>query len=140
MNPDFESEMKEIPAFLYQTAGLDVSAGISYCGDAEDYLFAVKAFQERVEENAAEIEKYRLAGDMNNMAVKVHGVKSTSRAIGALELGDLAERIEKAGKEDRDIPDTDIDKFLIMCTRYAGQSLISITINSPLSFPRNHLL
>lgn len=117
--------MKEIPASLYQITGLDVSAGISYCGDAEDYLFAVKAFQERVAENAAEIEKYRLAGDIANMAVKVHGVKSTARAIGALELGDLAEMIEKAGKEDRDIPDADIEKFL-SDYRELGKALSSV--------------
>lgn|GEM_PF-2616359 len=117
--------MKEIPASLYRIAGLDVDAGIRYCGDADDYLFAVKAFSERVEENATLIGKYLLDGDTANMTVKVHGVKSTARAIGALELGDLAERIEKAGKEDRDIPDADIEKFL-SDYRELGKALSSV--------------
>ncbi len=104
---------EDIPDFLYHIDGLDVAAGLKYCGDAEDYLFALKAFQERVAENAAVIEDYRLKKDIKNMTVKVHGVKSTSRAIGALELGDLAEKIENAGNEkDPDISDNDIERFL----------------------------
>ena len=34
---------------------------------------------------------------IKNTTIKVHGLKSSSRAIGALELGNLAEKLEKAG-------------------------------------------
>ena len=36
--------------------------------------------------------------DISNTTVKVHALKSTSRAIGAEELGSLAEKLELAGK------------------------------------------
>ncbi len=108
-----ECRDEDIPVFLYDIAGLDVAAGLRYCGDAEDYLIALRAFQERAGENAAEIENYWRKQDIRNVTVKVHGVKSTSRAIGALELGALAEKIEKAGNEDDPIiSNGDIERFL----------------------------
>ena len=46
-----------------------------------------------------------------NTTIKVHALKSTSRVIGALELGEFAARLEKAGDTgdaetlDRELPD-----------------------------------
>ncbi len=103
----------EIPSFLYQVSGIDVAAGLDYCGDAEDYLIALIAFQERVVENAALIEEYWRKQDIRNVTVKIHGVKSTSRAIGALSLGELAAKLEKAGNEEAPaISGEEIDRFL----------------------------
>ena len=38
------------------------------------------------------------AKDFDTYAIKTHSLKSTSRQIGAMELGDYAEKLEKAGK------------------------------------------
>ena len=35
--------------------------------------------------------------DLENYTIKVHALKSSSRQIGAMELGDKAEALEKAG-------------------------------------------
>ncbi len=116
----------EIPSFLYQVSGIDVAAGLDYCGDAEDYLIALIAFQERVVENAALIEEYWRKQDMKNVTVKIHGVKSTSRAIGALSLGELAATLEKAGHAaDSAISDEEIDLFLREY-RALGQALLPL--------------
>ena len=106
-------ERAGIPEFLYNVNGLDVDAGIRYCGDEEEYIFALKTYQERVRENAETIEEYWLKEDIRNMTVKIHGVKSTSRAVGALSMGNLAEYLEKAGnEEDRDTLGKNIYRFL----------------------------
>ena len=90
----------ELPAFLYKLKELDLDSGLTYCGDAEDYLMALQMYLKSAEKKAEEIEKYWAARDIKNTTVKVHGLKSSSRAIGALELGEFAARLEQAGKSD----------------------------------------
>ena len=111
-----ETEDNTLPAFLYDIKELDPDAGLSYCGDAEDYIMALTLYLGSAEEKAEEIEKYWAAGDIKNTTVKVHGLKSSSRAIGALELGEFAERLEKAGNSnDTEILDKELE---ILISRY----------------------
>ncbi len=66
------------------------------------------------EKKAEEIEKYRAAGDIKNVTIKVHALKSASRSIGALELGEFAERLEKAGDSgDQETLYQELDKLLL---------------------------
>ncbi len=88
---------RELPDFLYSLKEIDTESGLNYCGDAEDYLMALKMYLDSAESKAEEIEKYWAAGDIKNTTVKVHALKSASRSIGALELGDFAARLEQAG-------------------------------------------
>ena len=104
-----DSEDDALPAFLYDIKEIDPDSGLSYCGDVEDYLMTLQMYMESAEKKAEEIENYWTAGDIKNTTVKVHALKSASRAIGALELGEFAARLEKAGNSG----DTDtIDKEL----------------------------
>ena len=57
----------------------------------EDYFKAGK-------ENMSSIENAYVASDWHNYAIKTHSLKSTSRQIGAYDLGDIAEKLELAGK------------------------------------------
>ena len=102
-----------LPEFLYDISELDTEAGIKYCGDAEEYVFTLKAYQSSAEAKAAEIEKYMAAGDIKNTTIKVHALKSSSRAIGAAELGEFAARLEKAGNDgNSDILDKELDELI----------------------------
>jgi HPt (histidine-containing phosphotransfer) domain-containing protein len=67
-------------------------------------MTTLKMYLDTAEKNADEIEKFRIAGDIRNTTIKVHALKSTSRVIGALELGEFAAEMEKAG----DLGDTEI--------------------------------
>jgi signal transduction histidine kinase/DNA-binding response OmpR family regulator len=93
-----ETDDYELPAFLYDLKELDVDAGVKYCGDGEDYVLTLRTYHDSAEKKAEEIEKYWAEKDIKNTTVKVHALKSSSRAIGALELGDFAARLEEAGK------------------------------------------
>ena len=92
-----DTDDQALPDFLYGIKEIDIDAGLAYCGDAEDYIMALEMFLGSAEKKAEEIENYWAAGDIKNTTIKVHALKSASRAIGALELGEFAARLEKAG-------------------------------------------
>ena len=105
-----DNEDVMLPDFLYDIKEIDTNAGLNYCGDAEDYIMALEMYLSSAEQKAEEIEKYWTAGDIKNTTVKVHALKSASRAIGALELSEFAARLEQAGNNG----DTDtLDKELV---------------------------
>ncbi len=75
------------------------------CEKAIKGLGTVALFKKVVEDyyrngpDTLEVIKHALEEkDFDTYAIKTHSLKSTSRQIGATELGDYAERLEKAGK------------------------------------------
>ena len=82
-----EDEDQALPDFLYDIKEIDTDSGLNYCGDGESYVDALMMYMGSAEKKAEEIEKYRAAGDIKNVTIKVHALKSASRSIGALELG-----------------------------------------------------
>ncbi len=92
-------EDSALPDFLCHLDRIDVGAGLNHCGSSETYLTTLKTYLGTAAQNAADIENYWAAGDVRNTTVKVHALKSSSRVIGALELGEFAARLEKAGDE-----------------------------------------
>ncbi len=100
---DDEDDDYFIPDFIFKLDDLDVNSGLIHCGSREAYMVTLKMYLEAAAKNADDIEKYWSVKDIKNTTIKVHALKSTSRVIGALKLGDLAARLEKAG----DSGDTD---------------------------------
>ncbi|MBQ9459126.1 MAG: response regulator [Oscillospiraceae bacterium] len=88
----------ELPEALFRVDGLDVPAGIRYCGTTESYLETLAIYAKGAASTAEELESLRRAGDAAGLTVKVHALKSASRVIGAESLGALAEKLEAAGK------------------------------------------
>ena len=90
-----------LPAWLLSSKALgnvlDVKAGLTCCGSAEDYLAVLRVFQESAAQNADEIERLFQAKDWKNYTTKVHALKSSARIIGAAELSERAARLEDAG-------------------------------------------
>ena len=94
-----ETEKKiELPDWLQKIDELDINAGLKHCGDEDAYLDTLKIYGSYSATGADEIEKLWSVRDIANTTVKVHALKSTSRAIGAESLGSLAEKLEFAGK------------------------------------------
>lgn len=89
-----------LPDFIRNIKAIDVETGIKHCGSDKAYLIILKKFLDTAEKNADEIEAFWTAKDIKNTTIKVHALKSTSRIIGALELGDFAAKLEKAGDSD----------------------------------------
>lgn len=94
---DDEEDDYFIPDFIFKIDALDVNSGLIHCGSREAYMATLKMYFEAAPRNAEEIERYWSVRDIKNTTIKVHALKSTSRVIGALKLGDFAAQLEKAG-------------------------------------------
>ena len=103
--PDGDTDEEDvlIPDFVFTIPELDVGSGLSHCGSSQAYMTTLKMYLDTATDNADAIEKFWKDGDLKNTTIRVHALKSTSRVIGALSLGDHAAALEKAG----DMEDTE---------------------------------
>ena len=106
----------EIPQQIRAISELDIESGIEYCGDEEEYMEALKVYASSVTDKISKIRGFIECGDLKNLTLTAHSVKSTSRAIGAKELSALAEEIEKKAES---FEETERDaKVLDFLTKY----------------------
>ena len=119
---DDEDDDTGIPDFVWEIAAIDVNEGIIHCGSREAYMSTLRTYLDSASKNADEIEKYWNERDIKNTTIKVHALKSTSRVIGADELGDFAARLEKAGESgDAGTLEREIGTLLAKYRELAGE-------------------
>ncbi|MCR5399654.1 MAG: DegV family EDD domain-containing protein [Lachnospiraceae bacterium] len=82
--------------------GIDSKVAIKNSGSKEAFLSVLKIYYDTYEAKSTEIQKYYDEKDWENYTIKVHALKSSSRLVGAVALGDAAEALEVAGNK-RDI-------------------------------------
>lgn len=120
--PDADGETLEqimkLPQVLIDTELMDVAKGIEYCGDAEDYIDALAIYGRSIEAKSAAIEAKLADNDIEAYTITVHSLKSTSLAVGAIKIFEMARELEQAGK-DKDIAKikSDTPKLLEMYRR-----------------------
>lgn len=78
--------------------GIDSRAAIEMIGDKELYLETLSDYYDGIEEKYEKLIRYEAEENLRDYTVEVHGLKGISRMVGAFELGDMAERLEKYGK------------------------------------------
>ncbi|MBO4337175.1 MAG: response regulator, partial [Lachnospiraceae bacterium] len=116
-----------IPAFVQDIDELDTAVGIKQSGSTQTYLETLRMFAGMSGTYASQIEDYVAVGDMKNATIKIHSLKSTLRIIGAADLGELAQKLENAGKsDDRDLLDRELGK-LLKRTGELGNKLMPLT-------------
>ncbi len=100
--PDGEPEEEEEPLFiaLKKIPGLDLAAGLAYCGGKDAFKELIEVFTNSSTEGADVIEEYFKAADWENYTVKVHALKSSARIIGAAALSADAAYLEQCGNEE----------------------------------------
>ena len=102
-----------LPDWLYSVGDIHPEVGLANCGGAEEYLATLKIFYEAISEGHKEISQYFDEKDWKNYQIAVHGLKSSSRTIGADRLADLAYEQELAAKEENvSTIDEGVDKLL----------------------------
>lgn len=97
-----DEDVGKIPKAMRESPVIDVEMGIQNCGSPEYYMETVRIYLDSAPDNREKIEKYFEKGNIQDYTTKVHALKSSSRIIGVKSLGDLAEKLEKAGN-DKDI-------------------------------------
>lgn len=79
---------------------IDTAHGMEFSmDDKEMYQDMVQMFIEQKAENAASIMDFFEKQDWENYKIRVHGLKSNARLVGAMQLGDLAEKCERAARD-----------------------------------------
>ncbi len=97
--PDLKAEKAGLPEWLLHEPLIDIDAGLLNSESAEAYLSSMDIFMDHVDDNVAELVRCMEAGDFENYTIKVHGLKSTSRVIGAMVLSTTAAALERAGND-----------------------------------------
>ena len=94
-----EQEDTNQEAKWYETIpGIDAAVALKNSGSEESFLSVLGIYYESYDAKAAEIQKYFEDKDWENYTIKVHALKSSSRLVGAVALGNAAEALEMAGK------------------------------------------
>ena len=84
---------------LLKVSGGDIEYAIERCGSAVAAVDVMKDFMLAIEERSGFIEKYLREKDIPNYTIYVHGLKSSAKAIGAIDLSERAEYLEKCGND-----------------------------------------
>ena len=89
---------------ILESHGVDTETGLGYCMNDDDfYRTLLRQFEEEEKQKRPEIEEYFGKEDLENYAIQVHALKSTSKMIGLTGLSEKAKGLETAAKSgDRD--------------------------------------
>lgn len=104
MDEEIVKEILALPELLRSIPQLTLAKGIEYCGDAEDYIEALRIYHRSMEQKAQQLEQHMDALksgqlDLETYTITVHSLKSNSLAIGAVTIFELAKSLEQAGKD-----------------------------------------
>ena len=89
---------KEAPWYM-QIEGINGEAAIQNSGSEDAFKTVLKIFYDSIPVKSSELNNFFESQDWVDYTIKVHALKSSSRLIGALELGEKAQNLENAGKE-----------------------------------------
>ncbi|MCR4743874.1 MAG: DegV family EDD domain-containing protein [Lachnospiraceae bacterium] len=86
----------------YETIkGIDGETAIKNSGSEDAFRTVLEIFYKAIDTKAEELKNFFNEEDWKNYTIKVHALKSSSRLIGAIELGSEAEALEFAGKDEK---------------------------------------
>ncbi len=79
--------------------GIEAKRGEEFCGGKETYVEILTAYADNASLQQEAIAEAKEKGDIAQYTILVHGLKSSSASIGAMELSEMAKAHEMAGKE-----------------------------------------
>ena len=111
-----------ISPIVYDIKEIDVKKGISNCGDEESYAMTLATYANTLDGYINEIQGLYDEKDIQNATIKIHALKSTSRIIGATDIGEKAQELENAGNAgNKETLDNELGPFLDRCRKLAEQ-------------------
>ena len=72
----------------------DIKKAIANCGSSQGLMDALRSYYDSYQDNSRQIKDYYDSESFGNYTTKVHALKSSSRIVGLMELGNLAESLE----------------------------------------------
>ena len=102
--------------------GLDMETVGKYFTSENMFFETLNAYYITIPQMCDKIERYLQEHDIKNYTIIVHGLKSSSRLVGALELSEEAKRLEDYGhKEDYDSIAKETGHFLVQYRKMEEQ-------------------
>ena len=98
--PEIVNDHNDEPKWYESIAGIDSELAIKNSGSEDALLSVLKIFYESYGAKADELQGFYDSKDWKNYTIKVHALKSGARLVGAAALGDDAQALEAAGKEE----------------------------------------
>ena len=99
-NEDDDEDIEErLPDWVHSIPELDAEYGVMHCGSVQDFLTALRIFNDSINDKSFLIDKYIKQGDLDSLRLIVHSLKSTAGAIGAKQLSEMSKLLEKACEE-----------------------------------------
>ncbi len=94
-----EEKVKEkaVMQELLKISGIDMTTAVQRCGSAVAAKDVMKDFYLSINERSQLIENYEASKNIKDYTIYVHGLKSSARAVGALDLAERAEYLENCG-------------------------------------------
>ncbi len=93
--------------------GIDMASGLEFCAGSEDFYMEVLNEYADSPVDGALLKKYLDSGDLKEYRTLVHGIKSSSKIIGAQDMFSRAEKLEFAARdEDMDYINSHHDDFM----------------------------
>ncbi len=82
--------------------GIDVDDGIKKSEGLKQYITLLQVFLGSMDEMTEELERFYSDRDYEQYTIRIHSLKSSARIIGANKLGDAAQMLEDAGKNENE--------------------------------------
>ena len=76
-----------------------MTTAVSRIGNTSLYMEVLRNYYKTIPRLTASIKSHYDNGEWEGYTIDVHALKSSSRQIGAMELGSLAESLEEAGNQ-----------------------------------------
>ncbi|WP_196811861.1 Hpt domain-containing protein [Butyrivibrio sp. VCB2001] len=112
-------ELPESLKWINEVEDIDPAEGMRNCGQPQQYIKFIRTFFDTLENRIKEIRDAFDSEDIKTYTIKVHSLKSTARIMGAKELSNLAEELERAGDENNREKITDkTPKLLEVCASF----------------------
>ena len=92
-----------IPVWLSEIPEINVAKGIDFCGSVSNFMQALETYVVAIPENSMNMEIALERKDYSEFVTRAHALKSTSGAVGVMELAGFAAALEdaaNAGKMD----------------------------------------
>ena len=108
-----EREAYEALKVLNDFPAIDPVAGLANSGSAKAYRSLLLLFYEEIDKNIRELTHFLENGELKDYRICIHSLKSSARVIGATMLGEEAQLLEDAAKnENADIINAHQENFL----------------------------
>ncbi len=108
-----DDEDVHVPQAIAAIKELKWETGMEYCGGADDYLDALGIYADSVDDKADKLEKDLMDENAEEMSLLLHSLKSTSKAVGAIELTENAAALELSARNgDMDALRENLPKFV----------------------------